>query len=149
MMAATVGMAIGQNSDVTTEAADVVVLPEAIDLPTLFEDSHLWIVDKPAGMVVHPGPGHPSGTVLNALLGRLQAPVVLTEPTVDRAATGRARPNALAGSGDSLGVVARALFHRLTRRMHHNSAFSVVGAQFPAHALSVTGNIEMRNLVQP
>jgi 23S rRNA pseudouridine1911/1915/1917 synthase len=55
------------------------LLPEAIDLPTLFEDSHLWIVDKPAGMVVHPGPGHPSGTVLNALLGRLQAPVVLTE----------------------------------------------------------------------
>jgi 23S rRNA pseudouridine1911/1915/1917 synthase len=52
------------------------LLPEAIDLPTLFEDSHLWIVDKPAGMVVHPGPGHPSGTVLNALLGRLHAPVV-------------------------------------------------------------------------
>jgi len=51
------------------------LLPEAIDLPTLFEDSHLWIVDKPAGMVVHPGPGHPSGTVLNALLGRLRAPV--------------------------------------------------------------------------
>ena len=50
--------------------------PEAIDLPTLFEDSHLWIVDKPAGMVVHPGPGHPSGTVLNALLGRLHAPVI-------------------------------------------------------------------------
>jgi 23S rRNA pseudouridine1911/1915/1917 synthase len=52
------------------------LLPETIDLPTLFEDSHLWIVDKPAGMVVHPGPGHPSGTVLNALLGRLQAPPV-------------------------------------------------------------------------
>ena len=52
------------------------LLPESIDLPTLFEDSHLWIVDKPAGMVVHPGPGHPSGTVLNALLGRLQAPAV-------------------------------------------------------------------------
>ena len=30
--------------------------PEAIDLPTLFEDGQLWIVDKPAGMVVHPGP---------------------------------------------------------------------------------------------
>jgi len=52
------------------------LLPETIDLPTLFEDSHLWIVDKPAGMVVHPGPGHASGTVLNALLGRLQVPVL-------------------------------------------------------------------------
>jgi 23S rRNA pseudouridine1911/1915/1917 synthase len=53
--------------------------PEDIDLPTLFEDGHLWIIDKPAGMVVHPGPGHPSGTVLNALLGRLHAPVTLAE----------------------------------------------------------------------
>lgn len=46
--------------------------PEAIELPTLFEDDRLWIIDKPAGMVVHPGPGHVSGTVLNALLARLK-----------------------------------------------------------------------------
>ncbi|HET8714936.1 MAG TPA: S4 domain-containing protein [Holophagaceae bacterium] len=46
--------------------------PEAIELPTLFEDGRLWIVDKPSGMVVHPGPGHPKGTVVNALLGRLR-----------------------------------------------------------------------------
>lgn len=46
--------------------------PETVDLPTLFEDARLWIIDKPAGLVVHPGPGHPSGTVLNALLGRLR-----------------------------------------------------------------------------
>lgn len=47
--------------------------PETIDLPTLFEDDRLWIIDKPAGLVVHPGPGHASGTVVNALLGRIQA----------------------------------------------------------------------------
>ncbi len=47
--------------------------PEAIELPTLFEDSRLWIVDKPSGMVVHPGPAHPGGTIVNALLGRLQS----------------------------------------------------------------------------
>jgi 23S rRNA pseudouridine1911/1915/1917 synthase len=47
--------------------------PENIEIPTLFEDQRLWIIDKPAGMVVHPGPGHPSGTVLNALLGRMHA----------------------------------------------------------------------------
>lgn len=46
--------------------------PESLDLPTLFEDPRLWIIDKPAGLVVHPGPGHPSGTVVNALLGRLR-----------------------------------------------------------------------------
>lgn len=41
---------------------------EAIPLNILFEDEHLIIVDKPAGMVVHPGPGHPRGTFVNALL---------------------------------------------------------------------------------
>ncbi len=56
---------------------------EAIDLPTLFEDGHLWIVDKPAGMVVHPGPGHAGGTVVNALLHRLQAPVAMADDGED------------------------------------------------------------------
>ena len=56
---------------------------EAIDLPSLFEDAHLWIVDKPAGMVVHPGPGHAGGTVVNALLHRLQAPVVMAAEEED------------------------------------------------------------------
>jgi 23S rRNA pseudouridine1911/1915/1917 synthase len=43
-------------------------LPEAIPLKVLFEDAHLIVVDKPAGMAVHPAPGTPSGTLVNALL---------------------------------------------------------------------------------
>lgn len=42
--------------------------PEAIALTVLFEDEHLLVVDKPAGLVVHPAPGHASGTLVNALL---------------------------------------------------------------------------------
>jgi 23S rRNA pseudouridine1911/1915/1917 synthase len=42
--------------------------PQAIPIEVLFEDSHLLIVDKPAGLVVHPAPGHPDGTLVNALL---------------------------------------------------------------------------------
>jgi 23S rRNA pseudouridine1911/1915/1917 synthase len=56
---------------------------EDIDLATLFEDAHLWIVDKPGGMVVHPGPGHAGGTIVNALLHRLKAPVVLAAEDED------------------------------------------------------------------
>ncbi|HJW23231.1 MAG TPA: RluA family pseudouridine synthase [Candidatus Limnocylindrales bacterium] len=41
-----------------------------IDVPVVYEDPDLLIVDKPAGLVVHPAPGHPSGTLVNALLGR-------------------------------------------------------------------------------
>ncbi|HEX9082804.1 MAG TPA: RluA family pseudouridine synthase [Holophagaceae bacterium] len=55
--------------------------PEPLDLPTLYEDGLLWIVDKPVGMVVHPGPGHPGGTVVNALLHRLQTPLQPPEGT--------------------------------------------------------------------
>lgn len=43
-------------------------LAEAIPLTVLFEDAHLIVVDKPAGMAAHPGPGTPGGTLVNALL---------------------------------------------------------------------------------
>jgi len=41
---------------------------EPIPLAVLHEDADLIVVDKPPGLVVHPGPGHPSGTLVNALL---------------------------------------------------------------------------------
>jgi 23S rRNA pseudouridine1911/1915/1917 synthase len=44
------------------------VIPEAILLKILYEDSALLVVDKPAGMVVHPAAGHSTGTLVNALL---------------------------------------------------------------------------------
>ncbi len=45
-------------------------VPQAMDLVVPYEDEHLLVVDKPAGLVVHPAPGHWSGTLLNALLAR-------------------------------------------------------------------------------
>lgn len=41
---------------------------EAIPLAILYEDDELIVIDKPAGMVVHPAPGNPSGTLVNALI---------------------------------------------------------------------------------
>jgi 23S rRNA pseudouridine1911/1915/1917 synthase len=46
------------------------VSPEEIPVPVVFEDEHQLVVDKPAGLVVHPGAGNRSGTLVNALLGR-------------------------------------------------------------------------------
>ena len=46
--------------------------PENIPLDILYEDEHLIIVNKPPGLVVHPAPGHPSGTLVNALLYHCQ-----------------------------------------------------------------------------
>jgi 23S rRNA pseudouridine1911/1915/1917 synthase len=42
--------------------------PEAIPLAIAYEDAHLVVVDKPAGLVVHPAPGHARGTLVHALL---------------------------------------------------------------------------------
>lgn len=44
------------------------VLPEAIPLDIVYEDADLLVVNKPKGMIVHPGAGNPSGTLVNALL---------------------------------------------------------------------------------
>lgn len=44
--------------------------PEAMTLEIVFEDDYLLVVNKPAGLVVHPAPGNWSGTLLNGLLGR-------------------------------------------------------------------------------
>jgi 23S rRNA pseudouridine1911/1915/1917 synthase len=50
---------------VTTE-----ITGEKIDLVIIYEDENVLVVDKPAGMVVHPAYGHGSGTLVNAILGR-------------------------------------------------------------------------------
>ncbi|MEP1520543.1 RluA family pseudouridine synthase [Ascidiaceihabitans sp.] len=50
------------------EAAESHILPEDIPLEVIYEDADLIVVNKPAGMVVHPAPGTPSGTLVNALL---------------------------------------------------------------------------------
>ncbi|MDO4263781.1 MAG: RluA family pseudouridine synthase [Deinococcus sp.] len=54
--------------------AELSVKAEDIPLEILFEDEHLIAVNKPPGMVTHPAPGVASGTLVNALLGRLSLP---------------------------------------------------------------------------
>ena len=51
-----------------SEPTDAALLPEALDLPIFYQDSDLIVVDKPAGMVVHPAAGHATGTLVHALL---------------------------------------------------------------------------------
>ncbi|HEY3257976.1 MAG TPA: RluA family pseudouridine synthase, partial [Gemmatimonadaceae bacterium] len=52
------------------EPASREVAGENIPLSVAYEDEFLLVVDKPAGMVVHPAPGNWSGTLVNALIGR-------------------------------------------------------------------------------
>lgn len=60
----------GEAVDVEPERAaqELAQRPEVIPLAVVFEDPHIIVIDKPAGLVVHPGSGHWQGTLLNALL---------------------------------------------------------------------------------
>jgi 23S rRNA pseudouridine1911/1915/1917 synthase len=62
------------------EGGEEIELPEAVAAPVLpapeepeivWEDEHLFVLDKPAGLVVHPGAGHASGTLVDALAGKI------------------------------------------------------------------------------
>ena len=73
------GVPIKANAVVGPGAALQLIVPEPapldvaaepdIDVRIVYEDVDLLIIDKPAGLVVHPSPGHSSGTLVNALLG--------------------------------------------------------------------------------
>ena len=68
---------IGPGTDLRLVVPESVPLELApapeIDVHVVHEDDDLLIIDKPAGLVVHPSPGHDSGTLVNALLGRAGA----------------------------------------------------------------------------
>ncbi|MCJ2124411.1 RluA family pseudouridine synthase [Methylobacterium sp. J-077] len=53
--------------------ADAEPAAEALDLAIAYEDDDLIVIDKPAGLVVHPAPGHESGTLVNALIAHCGA----------------------------------------------------------------------------
>ena len=60
------------SAHVVLEVVDEPVIdwqPQTIPLDVIFEDEHILVVNKPAGMVVHPAAGHADGTLVNALLG--------------------------------------------------------------------------------
>ncbi len=80
---------------------------EAIPLAIRFEDAHLIVIDKPAGMVVHPAPGNPRGTLVNALIAHCG--------------------DSLAGIG---GVRRPGIVHRLDK---DTSGLIVVAKSEPAH----------------
>ena len=92
--------------------------PEPIELVVLYEDADLIVIDKPAGLVVHPAPGHASGTLVNALLHHC---------------------GDLAGVG---GVLRPGIVHRLDRgtsgvmlAAKHDTAHAQLSEQFREHSI--------------
>ncbi|MCL2756009.1 MAG: RluA family pseudouridine synthase [Firmicutes bacterium] len=63
----------GDLIDFEIRTTDLPAEPEDIELDIVFEDDHIMVLNKPRGMVVHPGAGIRSGTLLNALLFKMQS----------------------------------------------------------------------------
>jgi 23S rRNA pseudouridine1911/1915/1917 synthase len=93
--------------------------PEDFALDILYEDEHLLVLDKPAGMVVHPAPGHATGTLVNALLAHCRS--------------------TLSGIG---GVLRPGIVHRLDREV---SGLMVVAKGDRAH-MGLAGQFSVRRI---
>jgi 23S rRNA pseudouridine1911/1915/1917 synthase len=112
-------VAIGEALEVDPpEPLSATLVPEAIALSVLYEDADLIVVDKPAGLVVHPAPGHPTGTLVHALLHHCRD---------------------LAGIG---GVLRPGIVHRLDRgtsgvlvAAKHDAAHVALAEQFRLHSV--------------
>ncbi|WP_103021375.1 RluA family pseudouridine synthase [Salinibacter altiplanensis] len=118
--------------------------PEAIPLDVVYEDDDLLVVNKPAGMVVHPAPGHRSGTLVHALLHHVDGGEVAADDERDEVSeeeVGLSMVNALPQAPDHP-VVRPGIVHRLDKgtsgllvvakrgRAHHPLA-----SQFKAHTV--------------
>ena len=77
-------VAVGDRLQVTIPAAQPLNLePQAIALDILYEDRDVIVVNKPAGMVVHPSAGHTDGTLVNALLAHCQTLPGMDMPAIN------------------------------------------------------------------
>jgi len=110
--------------------------PEQVALHIVYQDEDLLVVDKPAGMVVHPAPGHLAGTLVNALLG--WDPGLAQVGAADKAISSAEKAAAL--SGLRAGIV-----HRLDRETsglllvaRNDAAFARLQRQFKTRRVEKT-----------
>jgi len=119
--------------------------PEPIPLDVVYEDEDLLVVNKPAGMVVHPAPGHRSGTLVHALLHHVDGGEVAADDdpaAADDEDVGLSMVNALPEAPDHP-VVRPGIVHRLDKGTSgllvvakRDRAHQPLAEQFKAHSVS-------------
>jgi 23S rRNA pseudouridine1911/1915/1917 synthase len=121
---------------------DKEIIPEAIPLNIVFEDSEFVIIHKPAGMVVHPGHGNYSGTLVNALMYHFQSLDMFKglDPRpglVHRLDKDTSGIMVLAKSEIAMSHLARQFFDRTTKRRY----IALVWGDFKEDSGTITGHI--------
>ena len=113
-------LAGGEEIQVTLpEPEPLEALPQAIPLDVVYEDGDVIVVNKPVGMVVHPAPGHPDGTLVNALLHHC---------------------------GSSLSGVGGALRPGIVHRIDRDTSGLIIAAKNDAAHLSLSGQLQDHSL---
>ncbi len=106
------------------------VLAEAIPLDILYEDEDVIVIDKRAGMVVHPAPGHARGTLVNALLHHCRADGGLAAPAAPVAVGGVERPGIVhrldKGTSGVMVVARNDAAHRFLAEQFHDHSIERV-----------------------
>ncbi len=118
------------------------ILPEDIPLDIVYEDDDLLVVNKPAGMVVHPGNGNYTGTLVNALAYHLQDnptydpndPAVGLAHRIDKDTSGLL---VVAKRPDAKTALGRQFFEKTSERTYH----ALVWGAFPNQEGRIEGNI--------
>ncbi len=131
---------------------DNTIIPEDIPLNILHEDGDLMVINKPPGLVVHPGHGNYSGTLVNALMFHLKnLPDMGTEEEPRPGLVHRLDKNTsgvmvVAKSELAMNHLARQFFDRTTGRLYH----ALVWGDFDEDAGTVTGHIgrSLKNRLQ-
>ena len=124
--------------DLVPTAESLAFRPEAMALSTLFEDEHLMVIDKPAGLVVHPAAGHWGGTLLNALLAHHPGATRLARAGI---------VHRLDKDTSGLMVVAKslqamtALVRAIASRDVHREYLAIVHGRFPSASASIDAPI--------
>ena len=111
--------------------------PEEIAIKVLYQDSDLAVVDKPAGLSVHPGPGHPTGTLVNALLA-ICPDIVGVGDTVRPGIVHRLDKDT---SGVMVAAKTTASHHHLTRQLAARSMSKMYRALALGELLPVSGTL--------
>ena len=120
--------------DLVPTAQSLAFRAEAVTVPVVFEDEHLIVVNKPAGLVVHPAAGNWSGTLLNGLLAHHAGAAVLPRAGIvhrlDKDTSG------LMVVGKTL-LAVTALVRAIAAREVHREYLTLVQGEFPARVTSI------------
>lgn len=115
----------GQHLDIDLTMLPGTSLPQpdpSITLDVRYEDAHVVVIDKPVGLVVHPGAGNPEGTLVNALLARYPELAEVGDPMrpgiVHRLDAGTSGLMAVARTDEAYTALVDALSHREVHRRY-------------------------------